>query len=327
MTAPEGGYTRERLEAALLGDPPTLTSADVAAAAGVSLAEARRFWRALGFPDAGAQAAFTDSDLRALSTLLEAIGSGAIDLDTAVRLTRGVGQTMARLADWQVSTLSTRVEQLEAGEEATGSRIGSALRIADEVGAPFEQLLVYAWRRHLAAAVGRVEALGANAEDLHTTQVSVGFADLVRFTTLSNQLSQDRLGELVEIFESRCADVVATHRGRVVKSLGDSVLFTSEDPSRALEMALDMVEVIGQDPRLPDVRLGVATGSVVTRLGDVYGRPVNLAARLTALARRNRVITDPATAALLPEAFETRPLPPRPLRGLGLVEPVAVRRH
>ena len=95
---------------------------------------------------------------------------------------------------------------------------------------PFEQLLVYAWRRHLAAAVARVEALGANDEDLHTTEVTVGFADLVSFTALSNEIDEDRIGDLVEIFESRCADVVAEQRGRVIKTLGDSVLFVSEDP-------------------------------------------------------------------------------------------------
>ena len=99
---------------------------------------------------------------------------------------------------------------------------------------PFEQLLVYAWRRHLAAAVARVEALGANDEDLHTTQVTVGFADMVSFTALSNQLDEDRIGDLVEIFESRCADVVAGQHGRVIKTLGDSVLFVYEDPVRAL---------------------------------------------------------------------------------------------
>ena len=81
------------------------------------------------------------------------VDSGAVDFDTAVNLTRGVGQTMARLADWEVSTLVSRVEEMEAGEEATGSRIGSALRLIDEVNPPFERLLVYAWRRHLAAAV------------------------------------------------------------------------------------------------------------------------------------------------------------------------------
>ena len=320
-------YTRERLEKVILGETPGLTSDDVAGAAGVTVEQARRLWRALGFPDAGDQAAFNDADLSALGTLLGTVESGAIDFDTAVRMTRAVGQTMARLADWQVATLAPRVEQLEAGEEATGSRIGSALRLAEQVGVPFERLLIYSWRRHLAAAVGRVEALGAADEDLGTTQVTVGFADLVSFTALSNEMDENRLADMVEIFESRCADVVAGRRGRVIKTLGDSVLFVSEDPVRAMGIALDIVEVIGNDKRLPDVRLGLATGSVIMRLGDVFGPPVNMAARLTGVARRNRVIVDHVTARLLPEdAFETRTLPARPVRGFGLVEPIAVRR-
>lgn len=321
-------FTREQLEQVILGEPPQLTSSDVAAAAGVTLDEARRLWRALGFPDAGEQAAFSNADLAALSTLVGTVEAGAIDFDTAVRMTRAVGQTMARLADWQVATLAPRVEELEAGPEATGSRIGSALRLADQVGLPFERLLIYSWRRHLAAAVGRLEALGAADEDLYTTQVTVGFADLVSFTALSNEMDEDRLGDMVEVFESRCADVVAGRHGRVIKTLGDSVLFVSEDPVQGLQIALDITRVIGGDSRLPDVRLGLATGSVIMRLGDVFGPPVNMAARLTGVARRNRVIVDRATADRLPEdEFETRTLTARPVRGFGLVEPVAVRRR
>ena len=323
-----GHFPREQLEQVILGDLPGLTSTDVAAAAGVTIEQARRLWRALGFPDAGEQPAFNDADLSALSTLIGTVESGAIDFDTAVRMTRAVGQTMARLADWQVATLAPRVEQLEAGPEATGSRIGSALRLADQVGVPFERLLIYSWRRHLAAAVGRVEALGAADEDLHTTQVTVGFADLVSFTALSNEMDEDRLGDMVEIFESRCADVGAGRHGRVIKTLWDSVLFVSEDPAKALDIAFDIVGMIGHDNRLPDVRLGLATGSVIMRLGDVFGPPVNMAARLTGVARRNRVIVDQATAERLPEErFDTRPLPARPVRGFGLVEPVAARRR
>ena len=321
-------FTREQLEQVILGEPPVLTSIDVASAAGVTVEQARRLWRALGFPDAGEQPAFNEADLSALSTLIGTVESGAIDFDTAVRMTRAVGQTMARLADWQVATLAPRVEELEAGPEATGSRLGSAVRLAEQVGVPFERLLIYSWRGHLAAAVGRVEALGAADEDLSTTEVTVGFADLVSFTALSNEMHEDRLADMVEIFESRCADVVAGRHGRVIKTLGDSVLFIADDPVKALNIAFDIVGVIGNDSRLPDVRLGLATGSVIMRLGDVFGPPVNLAARLTGVARRNRVIVDHATAARLPESrFDTRPLPARPVRGFGLVEPVAARRR
>lgn len=323
----EAAPTSEDLERAILGETPTFNAQEVAARTGVTVAEARRLWRALGFPEHGLETAFTDADADALSTLLDVVASGAINFDMAVNLTRAVGQTMARLADWEVATLVHRVEELEAGDEATGSRQGSAIRLIDEINQPFEELLVYVWRRHLAAAVSRVEALRANEEDLNTVQLTVGFADIVSFTALSNRLSEERIGDLVELFESRCSDVVAAQRGRVIKSIGDSVLFVNDDPVRAYDTAEGIINVVGRDTRMPDVRLGLASGSVVMRLGDVFGPPVNLAARLTAVARRNRIIIDSATAGLLPaEEFETRPLPARPVRGFGIVEPVAVRR-
>jgi adenylate cyclase len=317
------------LEQHILGEARVFTAVELAAETGVDLEKARRLWRALGFPEHGAATAFTRSDARALSTLVGLVDSGLIDFDLAVNLTRAVGQTMARLSDWEVSALLTRVLEL-AGEESgeNGDRRALGLRMIDEFSEPFESLLLYVWRRHLAAAVARIEALGAREEDLHTTRLTVGFADIVQFTALSNELSEERIGDLVELFEARCADVVAAQRGRVIKSIGDSVLFVHEDPIAAYEIAEGVITVIGRDPRMPDVRVGLASGLVVLRLGDVFGPPVNMAARLTGVARRNRVIVDGETAGLLPEdQFETRRLPARPVRGFGIVEPVAVRRH
>ena len=106
------------------------------------------------------------------------------------------------------------------------------------------------------------------------------------------------------------------------------MLFVNDDPVAAYDIAEGIIDVVGRDPRMPEVRVGLASGAVVMRLGDVFGPPVNLAARLTAVARRNRVIIDQATADLLPDdQFETRRLPARPVRGFGLVEPLTVRRH
>ncbi len=317
----------EQLEQAILGDELVYNALEVAAETGASIEQAQRLWRALGFPDRGSERAFTQADADAVSTLLGLVEDGSIDFDMAVDLTRAVGQTMARLADWEVATLVHRVQEL-AADDANGSRATAAIRLVEALNEPFEGLLVYVWRRHLAAAAARVEALGADEADLHTTLVTVGFADIVQFTALTNRLDHDRIGDLVEIFESRCADVVAGQRGRVIKSLGDAVLFVNEDPIRAYDTAEGIIAVIGRDQRMPDVRVGLSTGSVVTRLGDVFGPPVNLAARLTGVARRNRIIVDGATAERLPEdQFEARPLPARPVRGFGVVEPVAVRRH
>ncbi|RYP83398.1 adenylate/guanylate cyclase domain-containing protein [Nocardioides guangzhouensis] len=321
--------TREDLERAILRESPIYTAAEVSGGDEEALEESRRLWRALGFPEyPGEEVAFTKGDAGALATLRTAVASGVIDFDTALNLTRAVGQTMARLADWEVATLLPRLDQRMATGENGDSRLAAAIAMVEQVNGPFEALLVYAWRRHLAAAVSRVEALGSADEDLKTTEVTVGFADIVQFTALSNEIGEERVGDLVEVFESRCSDVVAAHRGRIIKSLGDSVLFIVDDAVRGLDIAEGIIQVIGRDARMPDVRVGLASGSVVMRLGDVFGPPVNMAARLTAVARRNRVIIDEATAALLPDdQFETRRLPARPVRGFGLVEPIAVRRQ
>jgi adenylate cyclase len=326
--------TAEDLELAILGEGPVFSAADVAERSGVTLEQASRLWRALGFPDRGSEIAFTASDSDAVSTLVGQVDQGLIDFDMAVTLTRAVGQTMARLADWEVATLVHRVQEIEASEQATGSRARAGMHLIQEMSEPFERLLVYVWRRHLAAAVARVEALGGASDadtvdaDLRTTPMTIGFADIVAFTELTNELTQSRIGDLVETFESRCADVVAGQHGRIIKTLGDAVLFVNNDPIRAYDTAEGIINVVGRDPRMPDVRVGLASGSVVMRLGDVFGPPVNLASRLTGVARRNRVIVDQTTADLLPpDQFETRRLPARPVRGFGLVEPVAVRRH
>lgn len=316
----------DRLDMAILGERPRHTAMDVASETGITIDQARRLWRALGFPEFATETAFMDADIEAVGRLMSFVDAGAVDFDMAVNLTRGVGQTMARLADWEVSTLVHRVEELESGEEATGSRVKSALRLITEVNPPFEQLLVYSWRRHLAAAVARIEASGAKDEDLHTIDVTVGFADIVSFTSLSNEMDRDALGDLVELFESRCHDVISRYGGRIIKSLGDSVLFVIDDAADGVLIAEGIITLIGRDAKMPDVRVGLASGPVVQRLGDVFGPPVNMAARLTQVARRNRVIVDQNTAALLPpEEWEVRSLTARPVRGFGLVEPVTVR--
>lgn len=311
------------LARAILGAEPELTGDQVAEAAGLTVGQAQRLWRALGFPEAGDEAAFSTVDAEALVRVATISREGRLDFDTIVKLTRAMGSTLDRLAEWEVATLAAALEAKARTELA--SRRAEALRLVETVGPEFEALLVYAWRRHLAAAVARVESL-ADVADEHVV-TTVGFADLVSFSQLSNELEEDAIGDLVEVFESRAHDVVSRRGGRVIKTLGDSVLFVAVTPADAIDIAWDIVAVIGHDDRLPDVRVGVVNGPVVLRMGDVYGPAVNLAARLVGIARRNRVITDAATAHQLPrERFEARVLPARPVRGFGDLEPVAVRR-
>jgi adenylate cyclase len=317
------------LERAIIGDEPTLTAEQLVAAAGCTLPDARRLWRALGFAEVDESApVFTAADRDAIMLLTWLIDSGALDFDTAIRLTRAVGHTMARLADWQVSTLSEYVEGLEEAGRGTGSRLTTGLDMIRSVEPPFEELMMYAYRRHLAAAVTRVEALGAQDSDLHTKTVTVGFADMVSFTRLSNGMDQDQLADIVEDFESACSDQITRHGARLIKTLGDSVLFICDTPEIGVDVASDIVEEIGGDAARPDVHVGLATGPVVMRVGDVFGPPVNMASRLTGVARRNRVICDVVTAEALRDVpgVVLRPLTDRAVRGFGVVTPVAVRR-
>lgn len=303
-------------------DQPQLTAAEVAEQAGLPLDLTRRLFRTLGFAEHGDEPAYTSADVAAMRILAQGPDDEVVVPEVALNVTRGIGITMARLADWEVGELVQHVaDAAPANAEDPGGWVTARL------GERFEDLLVYAWRRHLAAAIARMEAVRALDDDPHTTDLSVGFADIVGFTALSNEVSRERIGELVEVFEARCGDVITRENGRLIKSMGDAVLYVNDDPMAAFATAEGIINVIGRDPRMPDVRVGLATGGVVLRMGDVFGPPVNLAARLTQVARRNRIIVDHATADLLPsDQVDSRPLPARPVRGFGVVEPVAVRR-
>jgi adenylate cyclase len=314
---------RDELARLILGGELTLTSAEVADKGGLSLEDGQRLWRALGFPDTGEAIAYGDPDVAAVANVASALHSGVLDVETVFRMTRALGTTMSRLADWQVSTLVDQVEHdVEGGKSA--NRLQAAVGLAAHAAPGFEELVIYAWRRHLAAAAARMEALGAADEELLSTTMTVGFADLSRFTSLSNVLDESTLGTLVENFETRCTDIVTAHGGRVIKTLGDAVLFVTADPREGTRTALDLVTQIASRTDMPDVCVGLATGSAISRLGDVFGPPVNLAARLSHVARSNRVLIDDATAAALGDEFEMRTLPPRPLRGFGNISPITV---
>ncbi|MFT4010787.1 MAG: adenylate/guanylate cyclase domain-containing protein [Nocardioidaceae bacterium] len=317
-----------KLAAWLLAGEPVYSLEQAEERLGISAELISRLWRGLGFANPPRQgAAFTEYDLHSLEQASIGSAAGLLDEDTIVRLARAIGQTMTRLADWQITLVAARLETIMAERPEGTDPFEVGLELAEVVGVPYEEVLAFAWRRHLGSAIERLMAV-ANLETAADEVLStVGFADLVSFSELSNQLSDERIGDLVEVFETRAGDAVQSLGGRVVKTLGDSVLFDCADPVVGIDIAAAIVQVIGGDHRLPDVRIGVATGPVLHRFGDVFGPPVNYAARLTSIARRNRIITDEATAAALPAArYETRALTARPIRGFGLREPIAVRR-
>ncbi len=329
MTGPADQPTPDDLEWLLLGAPRRYTREDVAEAAGVSVDEARGYWRALGFPDVGHAVAFTAWDKEALEGVLGLVRTGAIDEPTAIQLVRALGRMTGRLAEWDVEVVTGILERDEADGNGSESRIAAAYDLFARLLPELERLLIYAWRRKLAASSTRLAALAELGGSPLTAPASVGFADIVSFTRMSRGLSSEALGELVERFEATTNDVIFGAGGRVVKTLGDEVVFVADAAAVAAAIGCDLVEAIGRKPDLPDIRVGIATGPVVARMGDVFGTPTNLAARLTALADRNVVLVDPATAEALADepGMALRALPSTFLHGIGSVTAFSVDRR
>ncbi|WP_329251246.1 adenylate/guanylate cyclase domain-containing protein [Actinoallomurus sp. NBC_01490] len=315
-----------RLEELLLGGELRYTRLEAIQAAGVSEEFARRLWRALGFPHVpDGVVAFTEGDVAALAGVAGLRASGMLDEEITLRMSRAVGQTMARLAKWQVDILvETMTDPLEPPDPETLRVItaNAESRLAD-----LEPLITHAWRRQLAAAGARL--LAAQGTEELQTRAAVGFADLVAFTRTSRDLDERELARLVERFEETASDVVAEHGGRLVKTLGDEVLFSADTARTGAEIGLAVAEAVREDEGIPDVRVGMAYGPVLPLRGDVFGTTVNLASRLTAMARPGTALVDADMAGELREddAYDLQRITRRRAHGLGMVQPYVLRRR
>ena len=319
------GSQPDDLEAILLGARCELDRDEVSSAAGVPELEARAMWNALGFPVVAAgEKAFTRLDVQALSTALELRESGLVDDDTLLVLARSMGQGMARMAEAQVDVFRelSRGMTLEEARDTVG--YASA-----EVLPRLEQLVVHVWRRQFASASAR--AFAAAATD-GGQGVAVGFVDIVDFTASTRTWDTATLERLLERFERETSLRVTAFGGRVVKTLGDAVMYVTDDAVSALEVALDTVAAHAADDDLPDVRAGVAYGPVLERLGDVFGQPVNLASRLVDEARPRTVLVDDGVVQAVQQAglgdgvYAVRRLRRRSVRGYRALTPHLVRR-
>ncbi len=306
----------ERLERIVLGGARRYTRLEVAERSGVPSERNARLWRALGFADVGDEdVVFTDVDVQALQSIDGLVRSGVVDPTTEAAIARSAGLALSRLAEWEIGLLNDYVaERLDGGglDEADEATV---LRFAETVLPMMEQLHSYIWRRHIVALAGR--ALAASPDELESRAIVVGFADVVGYTRLSRDLTETELAGLIERFESTAAEVIATAGGRVVKMLGDEVLFVAEDPLAAATIGLRLLEVVDIDGELPDLRIGMARGTVLSRFGDVYGPVVNIASRLTSTAKPATVLVDRELARALESepGFRLRRRRPMSVRG------------
>lgn len=318
MTTPDG------LEAALLGGSRRYTRAQVAEAAGVPLEFAHELWLSLGFAGVGDDVVvFTDADVEALRTFHTLMKVGVLEPEVARAVARQLGQNASRLATWQVEMMPQAVAGLDMPKEDLADLVANLLPVMD-------RLQSYVWRRHLAAAAGRM--LSDSEDDIEsghaaTHDLVVGFADVVGFTRMARRIDTDELAEFVERFESTTADVIVSRGGRVVKTLGDEVLFVVDDPAIGAELGLGLAHAGEAVELFPQLRIGLAYGTVLSRFGDVYGSVVNIAARLTSLALPGTVLVDDLMAEQLQhdDRWWLSPVRPAAVRGYRHLRPWRLR--
>jgi adenylate cyclase len=293
--------------------------------AGMPSERTQRLWRALGFADvADDDPAFTDADVAALGRLERLITTGFVGPETEASIARAMGQALSRLADWQTDMLAAALSAPDRGADGGIPGAAEAVASAELLLPVMRELQDYVWRRHLAANAGRLFLSDAEAADRR--ELAVGFADLVGYTTRSRGMGGRELGRMIEDFEGLVADVIARHRGRVVKTVGDGVLFTCAEPVDAVAIGLRL-PVEWTAPDRPPLRVGAAYGPVLTRLGDVYSPVVNLASRLTSIARPSTVLVDQQLAQRLRgvQEYRVRPLSRVSVRGYHDLQPWLVR--
>ncbi len=301
----------------ILGDEPKYTLSEVAQLLSVPPHRIAELWGilALALPDSD-EVAFTDADAGALKMLISVGETDGIDVAMERAVARSLGQTMARLAEWQVGILHDIATKDE-------SPLGVDTAIAQFVD-PIEKLQEVVWRRHVLAESQRVFASDSGVRN---ATLAIGFADVVGYTSLSRGLDVDQLAEFLEAFESGAADVVSRHGGKVVKFIGDEVMFTADTPLAAARIGLEFAARQRSFDGHPELRVGIGYGEVLRQFGDVHGTVVNAAARLTSVARPGTVLGDRGLASALADVrgIEVTRLRTVAVRGFDHLQPWLVR--
>ncbi|MDQ1511829.1 MAG: adenylate cyclase, partial [Actinomycetota bacterium] len=282
---------------ALWGDRRRLTLAEVATAADVEPEMIARTWRAAGFPDPDPDSRmFSQRDVEILAIMragIELLGE-----EVTIQMARVLGAAAARVADASVSAFVVNVVPQALEDDPSGLELARAnaesMVMVDGMTRAFDTFV----RHHIERGFRPLEMMAA-AEGIDLVRRSVGFVDIVDSTAWTQQLELPALSQALNTFDSTASEIVIGRGGRVVKLIGDEIMFAANDPLAAADIALALVEAFATHDVLPPVRAGIATGDVLARDGDFSGAVVNLAARAVNVARPSTVLVDPETRGAL----------------------------
>jgi len=308
-----GGHQVADIAAALGLDPVLYRRGEVEARVGLSHDDMVRWWRAMGFAEVPEdEVAFGPDDIRMATSLASLLASGTVQERDILRLARVLGASFSRIAEAQVALLDGSLHDQLDGVPVPARKVGEPELGTGELLEMLEEAIVYVWRRHLVAAFGRrlrleddlaAEMSSAGADDdagasdtgeadagEHGIRaMTIGFVDIVGFSKLSKQMGADELADLVDAFEASALEVSAIHDARVVKFIGDAAMYVADDLATGVRIGLELQEQARAGDNPVELHCGVAHGPAITMGGDVFGPTVNLASRLTDVARRNSV--------------------------------------
>lgn len=271
-----------------LGDA---SARDLATGTGTPLDDVLEAYRLLGVPVADpADPTFSDGEARLFELL--ALARASLPAGMTEEVLRSIGAALTLVAESAVSAFVGSVEDLL--EEGTPRARAESTTATGELGLELGSLLAPLLRHHLWSAVLRQRAAMRTSVDRRESQVSIGFVDLVGFTTATARMGTAGVLDFMQRFHRRTFDVVTGAGGRVVKHIGDEIMFASADATAGCEIALALIEAFPDAESPP--RGGLAHGTVLARHGDYYGPVVNLAARLADIAVPGEVLADAALA-------------------------------
>jgi adenylate cyclase len=276
-----------------------------------------RLWRALGFPPADdEQAAFTEDDVAAAKSL-KAFLDADMSEQAMLEIARVLGEGTARLSSTITAAFVDTYLKPGDTERDVALRFAAMTKQLLPLMSP---VLNAALAAHVREATRRGIISRGERESgrlAHSEDVFACFADLVGFTSLGAEVGAEELGTVARRF-AELASEASSDTVRLVKTIGDAAMFVSSEGAASVDAALGLVEA-AHEADLPLVRAGVAFGPALTLAGDWYGQSVNLASRVTGIARPGSVLCTEEVRDAAPEQFSWSPAGRHRLKNVGTV--------
>ncbi|MGH3560870.1 MAG: adenylate/guanylate cyclase domain-containing protein [Mycobacterium sp.] len=266
--------------------PPVYSPRSAADALDVPVEDVERAWTMLGLSVAGRDTpALSRADVDALATWVAMRGQFGAPFDGFLRV---LGAMMARLAEAESSMIRVSQPNVWLGQTQDELATARAWRATTEFIPRIGAMIDAVHRHHLVSARTFLEGLegGPSASGV----CGVGFADLSGFTALTQILTPAELSTMLTDFSGTVTDVVHADRGRVVKLIGDAVMWVSSTAELLAKAAVDLVDHPKARKAGVQVRAGLGYGAVLAINGDYFGNPVNLAARLVDAAKPGQIL-------------------------------------